>query len=910
MKKDRTPQTDFFHSHRPPLDAFFQPRAIAVIGATEREGTVGRTVLWNLLRFGFKGNVYPVNAKYESVLGAKSYPSLSAIEEKIDLAVIITPAKTVPGIIRECVEKGVQAAIIISAGFKEVGAEGARLEREIMTEAKGKIRIIGPNCFGVMNPSIGLNATFAADSAEPGSVGFITQSGALASAILDWSFREKVGYSKFVSVGSMLDVNWGDLISYLGDDPQTESILVYMESVGDAHSFLSAAREVSFVKPIIVIKPGRTPAASRAAASHTGALAGSDEVLDAAFRRTGVVRVKEISELFYLSELLSKQPRPKGPKLSILTNAGGPGVIATDALILNGGKLTELSTDTMKRLNEFLPAAWSHGNPVDILGDANPETYSKALEVLAQDPNSDGLLVILAPQAMTSPTSIAERLAPYAHTTGKPVIACWMGGRDVEPGIALLNNGQIPTFAYPDTAAKMFNYMWRYTYNLRGLYETPVLPSLSDPYSATAKKDGEALINSIRKSGRSILSEYESKKLLHIYGIPTVDTLLAQTADEAIEQAEKIGYPVVLKLHSEKITHKTDVGGVKLNLANADAVRKAFDDIKRGVTAKSKEPDAFLGVTVQPMVKLEGYELIIGSSIDEQFGPVLLFGTGGQLVEVFRDRALALPPLTTTLARRMMEQTVIYNALKGVRGRAPVDLASLEGLLVRFSDLVVEQPWIKEIDINPLLASHERLIALDARVILHSADMKEKDLPKPSIRPYPVQYISHWKTKKGEEVTFRPIRPEDEVQMVEFHKTLSERSVQQFFKQPLTLGERVAHDRLARICFPDYDREIAFVATTKDEKKNTDRIMAAGRLSKISSDGQGELGILVSDPFQKVGVGTECIKQLIHIGKEEQLHTLRAHILEDNNVMLTQCKKLGFKLSQPDNGMVLAEITL
>ncbi|MGC8794986.1 MAG: acetate--CoA ligase family protein, partial [Bryobacteraceae bacterium] len=690
MKKVKQPSVDsaqdILRLREHPLDVFFRPESVAVIGATENPGSVGRTVLWNLITSPFGGTVYPVNPRRASVLGVKAYPNIKAVPEKVDLAVVITPAPTIPGIIRECGEAGVRAAVVISAGFKEVGPEGAELERRVVEEArKARMRIIGPNCLGIMSPLTGLNATFARSMALPGNVGFISQSGALCTAVLDWSLREQVGFSAFISIGSMADVGWGDLIDYLGNDPRTHSILLYMETIGDARSFISAAREVALSKPIIVIKPGRTEAAARAAASHTGSLAGSDEVLEAAFRRSGVLRVNTIADLFYMAEVLAKQPRPAGPRLTIVANAGGPAVLATDALVLNGAEVAQLAPETMEALNKVLPPTWSHNNPIDIIGDADPERYAKALEIAARDPNSDGLLVILTPQAMTDPTRTAEMVRAYARVDNKPILASWMGGVEVAAGEEILNRAGIPTFPYPDTAARAFVYMWRMTYNLRGLYETPA--AVEDPKSEAGRLQAEQMIQQVRKQGRTILTEYESKRLLALYGIPTVEARVAPSEDEAVRHAEELGYPVVVKLHSETITHKTDVGGVALNLENADAVRAAWRRIQKSVSEKAGA-EHFLGVTVQPMVKLEGYELIVGSSIDPQFGPVVLFGMGGQLVEVFRDRALGLPPLTTTLARRMMEQTKIYTALKGVRGRKPVDLAALEQLLVRFSELV------------------------------------------------------------------------------------------------------------------------------------------------------------------------------------------------------------------------------
>lgn len=909
-KPTTDPAHDVLRAERRPLDVFFSPTTVAVIGATEKKDSVGRTILGNLVTSPFGGTVYPVNPNHANVLGIRAYPKIADIPESVDLAVIVTPAVTVPGIIADCAKAGVKAAVIISAGFKETGDAGVELERRVLEEARrGKMRIIGPNCLGVMRPPTGLNATFAGKIARAGSVGFISQSGALCTAVLDWSLRENVGFSAFISVGSMLDVGWGDLIDYLGDDPKTQSIVMYMETIGDARSFLSAAREVALSKPIIVIKPGRTDGAARAAASHTGSLTGSDDVLDAAFRRSGVLRVNSIAEVFYMAEVLAKQPRPKGPRLTILTNAGGPGVLAVDALLMNGGELAELSKETLDALNQILPLAWSHNNPIDVLGDAGAERYAKALEIAAKDPKTDGLLVILTPQAMTDATQTAEQLKPYAKTSGKPVIASWMGGADVARGEEILNHADIPTFPYPDTAARMFAYMWGYTYALRGLYETPSLSGREDvdaPDVARATK----LINGVRKSGRSLLTEFESKQLLAAYGIPTVDTRIAKDEAEAAKLAAEIGYPVVLKLYSQTITHKTDVGGVKLDLATAAAVKRAFTAIKKSVVEKAGAKH-FLGVTVQTMIKLDGYELILGSSLDPQFGPVLLFGTGGQLVEVFKDRALALPPLNVTLARRWMERTRIFTALQGVRGRPPVDLVALEQLLVRFSQLVVEQRWVKEIDINPLLVSPERLIALDARVVLHEPNVTEENLPKLAIRPYPTQYVNTAKLKDGTPIVIRPIRPEDEPLMVDFHHSLSEESVYLRYFHMIALGQRVAHDRLTRICFNDYDREIALVAEYEDPKTATRQILGLARLSKETGTDSAQFSMLISDNYQRRGLGTELLRRLVEVGREEGLKRITAEILPENLGMQAVCEKLKFSLKHSlGEGLVRAEIIL
>jgi acetyltransferase len=893
-----------------PLDAIFEPSAVAVIGATEKTGSVGRSVLWNLISSPFGGTVHPVNPTRSNVLGVRAYPKIGSVPEPVDLAVVVTPAPVVPGVIGECVEAGVKGAIIISAGFKEIGPEGAELERVVLEQAmRGRMRLIGPNCLGVMRPGRGLNATFATQIARRGTVGFLSQSGALCTAILDWSLRVDFGFSAFVSTGSMLDVGWGDLIDYLGNDPETRCIVIYMESIGDAAAFLSAAREVALTKPIIAIKAGHTDAAVKAVASHTGTLAGSEEVLDAVFRRVGVLRVNSVSQVFELAEVLAKQPRPRGPRLAIVTNAGGPGVLATDALIENHGQLASLSAQSVQALNGFLPAAWSHNNPVDILGDADPQRYAGALATVARDPNVDGLLVILTPQAMTDPTETARELQPYAKVSGKTVLASWMGGAAVEPGEQILDHAGIPTFAYPDAAAQIFTLMWRSFYNLQGLYETPSVPSGEEP-DTPSREAAEAIVATARDEGRIILTELESKRILESYGIPTVETRVAATEEDAVAAAGAIGFPVVVKLHSRTITHKTDVGGVQLNLTSSGAIRRAYRAIETAVGQRAG-PEHFQGVSVQPMIALDGYELIIGSSVDPQFGPVLLFGAGGQLVEVIKDRALGLPPLNSTLARRMMERTKVLTVLRGIRGRRGVDLAALEQLLVRFSQLVIEQRWIKEIDINPLLASPDRLVALDARVIVHASNVAEAALPRPAIRPYPIRYISSWTAKHGSRLVLRPIRPEDEPLLVTFHSTLSERTVSLRYFHTMKLSTRVAHERLTRICFIDYNRELALVADCRNPQTGDHEILGVGRICKLRGTNEAEFALVVSDRFQGQGLGTELLRRLIQIGRDEQIARIIGNILPENVAMKRICEKLGFHLThRVDEPMIEAEIDL
>ena len=908
------PAHDVLGHEQRALDAIFAPRTVALIGATDTPGSVGRAIFENLTGGTFKGRVFAVNPHRGTLLGHATYPTIAAVPERVDLAVVATPAATVPGVIRECVDAGVCGAIVISAGFKERGPEGAERERQVLAEARrerpgGPLRLLGPNCLGIMRPHIGLNTTFAALGAQPGNVAFVSQSGALCTAILDWSVRERVGFSAFVSTGSMLDVDWGDLIDYLGDDPRTQSILLYMETIGDARSFMSAAREVALNKPIIVIKAGRTPAAAQAAASHTGSLTGSDDVVDAAFRQCGVLRVDTLASLFYMAEVMSRQPRPRGPRLVILTNAGGPGVLAADALVGRGGALASLDQGTIDDLDRFLPEHWSHGNPIDILGDAGADRYGQALALAAKDPNTDGVLVIFAPQAIADPVEVASALRPFAQIRGKPILASWMGGPSVAAAVSVLNEANIPTFSYPDAAARAFYEMWRYDRTLRGLYENPVLPAGSDREVADRAVVSE-LLDGIRATGRTILSEAESKRLLAAYDIPVVETRIAATVEEAMAAADALGYPVVLKLHSETITHKTDVGGVHLRLPGADAVRGAFRAIEAAVRERASAAD-FLGVTVQPMIAADGYELILGSSIDPQFGPVLLVGAGGQLVEVLADRAVALPPLNTTLARRVLERTRIFAALEGVRGRRPVDSQALAELMVRFSQLVVEQRWIKELDINPLLASPDGLLALDARVVLYGPDVTAAELPRLAILPYPTQYAAPWTMRSGEQITIRPIRPEDEPAMVRFHERLSEQTVYTRYFHALKLDQRIAHERLVRVCFIDYDREMALVAVREHPALGEHQILGVGRLSRLHGVNQSEFAVLISDQYQGQGLGTELLWRLVAIGREQRLNRIVADILPENRGMQLVSKKAGFRLRHDfHEGVVKAELDL
>ena len=890
------------------LDFLFAPRGVAVVGASERPGSVGRKIVENLRHFG--GPVYPINPNHPTILGVQAFPTVASVGARVDLAVIATPAATVPAVMRDCALAGVKGAIILSVGFRECGPEGAQLERQIKEEAdRGGIRIVGPNCLGVMAPHTGLNATLAGALAHKGSIAFVSQSGALCAAILDWGYRKKLGFSAFVSVGSMHDVGWGDLIDHLGSDPNTQSIVIYMESIGDARSFLSAAREVAFRKPIIVIKVGRSEVAAKAVATHTGELTVSDEVLDAAFRRVGVLRVDTIEDLFELAQMVGKQPIPKGPRLAIITNAGGPGALAADMLVTRGGQLAQLSPETLAALESALPGTWSHGDPVDVLGDADEQRYAKAVELVANDANNDGILVILTPQVMTNPAATAAAMKPFAKIQRKPVLTSWMGGAEVEDARQRLADLGLPVFEYPDAAARAFCYMWQRSSNLRALYETPTLSTLSAGGS-TGRARASQIICAVQRSRRTLLTEFESKQLAAAYGIPTVETCVALKESEAEDAAERIGFPVAVKLHSQTLTHKSEVGGVHLDVRNRAGVRKAWKAIEKSVRGKAGK-EHFLGVTVQRLLPRSGYELILGSSVDQQFGPVILFGAGGELVDVFKDQALALPPLTANLARLVIERTKICAAMKGIRGRLPVDLQGLEQVLVRFSQLVAEQPRIKEIELNPLLVTRDLIVALDARVTLHEASVKDADLPRLAIRPYPFHYIKSERLKDGTPITIRPIRAEDEPLMVRFHKELSADTVYNRYFAFLKLEQRIAHDRLARLCFIDYDREMALVAERADPKTGVHEFIGIGRLVKQQHSNSGEFAVLVDDRWQGRGLGSMLLGMLVDVGREEHLLAVTGEILPENIAMKSVARRIGFSLHQPSGeGPIRAEIAI
>ena len=889
------------------LDKIFNPRSVAIVGASDEEGTVGYALMKNFTEHGFEGKVYPVNIRKTEILGLKAYQTVEQIPEPVDLAVIATPAKTVPDIVEQCGKAGIKGIIIISAGFKEIGPEGKALEDQIQ-EIKKKygLRIIGPNCLGVIRPSMRLNATFISKTPKPGNIAFISQSGALGSAILDWAIHENIGFSNFVSIGSMIDVDFGDFIDYFGTDPKTRSILMYIEGLTDARKFMSAARHFARTKPIIVVKAGKFTESAKAAASHTGSLTGEDIIYDAAFKRAGIVRVEEIADLFNCAEVLGMQPLPRGPNLGIITNAGGPGVMATDALIAKGGKLAKLSPKTMEILNNILPHYWSRGDPIDILGDARADRYKAVVEACLNDENIDGILIIYTAQAVTEPVEIANSIVELIKSRGyqsKTILTSFMGYGAVEEANRIFTENNIPTYSTPEQAIKTYLYMYQYKRNLELLYETPEeLPVDVAP----PKRPIMVTMRNAATENRELLIEAEAKKLLEYYNVPVVKTMVAQTADEAVNLASQIGYPVVLKILSPQIIHKTDAGGVVLDINSEAEVREAFERINK--KAKEYNPNAEIqGVTVQPMIKKQGYEVIIGAKTDPLFGPVILFGMGGIGVELFKDFAIGIPPLNQTLVRRMMEETKVHQLLKGYRNVPPANIRLLEGIVVQFSQMLLDFPQLKEVDINPLFINENEALAFDARIVIDRERVFQKVEPHQHlvISPYPKKYETLWKLRDGRTVLLRPIKPEDEPLWLEMFQNFSEESIRFRFFQII---KDTPHETRVRYCNIDYDREIAIVPElTEDGRK---KILGVARVSIEPDRKAGEIAFIVADPWQGLGLGTKMVDYTLEICKDMKIETVYALILPDNYRAISLMKKMGFTIEYSSEGTVRATLNL
>ncbi len=871
------------------LQYLFRPRSVAVIGASNTPNTVGAALMHNMLTSGYEGPVMPVNPRYEAVAGVLAYPDVASLPVAPELAIIATPAATVPRLIGELGERGTRAAIVISAGLGAIQDEqGGSLQQAMLDAARPHLlRIVGPNCLGVLAPACGINASFAHVGALPGKVALVHQSGALCTALLDWAHGNGIGFSHFVTIGDAADVDFGDLLDYLGSDPDAQAILLYMESLRSARKFMSAARAAARNKPVLVVKAGRVAEGARAAASHTGALAGADDVFDAAFQRAGMLRVFDSAEMFDAVETLAHTARSRGERLAILTNGGGPGVIATDALVLGGGRMAELAPATIEALDKLLPATWSHANPVDIIGDADGERYARALDVLIDDAGVDAVLVLNAPTAVALGVECATGVARVAREKAKggSVLTCWMGGHSAQQARRVLSQAGIPTYETPEAAVRAFMHLVRYRRNQQLLMETP--PSVPDSFKP-ATEAARLVIEGALATGRGVLTETESKAVLSAYGVPTVETRIVTTPADAARVSAEIGLPVALKILSHDISHKSDVGGVVLDLETPEAVHEAARAMLERI--ERLRPDARLdGFTVQKMVRRPGaHELIVGATTDPVFGPVVLFGQGGTAVEVVGDRAVTLPPLNLKLAREVVERTRVARLLAGYRDRPPADIDGVCQTLIKISQLVTDIAEIVEIDVNPVLAHAHGVLALDARIAVAPASSSGAE--RLAIRPYPSELEETFML--GDEVVLvRPIRPEDEPAHREFISALDPEDIRfRFFGQVRELP----HTQLARFTQIDYDREMAFIVTSKDENGKP-RTLGVVRTVTDPDNQAAEFAIIVASGLKRRGLGRFLLEKMIRYCRARGTREMVGEVLPDNERMLALTKRLGFR---------------
>ena len=872
------------------LDRLFAPRAIVVIGASEREGSVGRQMFENLRASGFGGPIYAVNPKHETVLGEVSHPNVGAVCKLVDLAVIATPAAAVPQLIRECGECHVRAAIVLSAGFSE-GREGAglQLEQAVLDAARQYgVRIVGPNCLGLMRPLIGLNATFSKNTALAGDLALVSQSGALCTAILDWATPHHIGFSAMVSLGDAADVDFGDVLDYLALDPHTRSILLYIEGIRHARGFMSGLRAAARLKSVIVVKAGRHGEAARAALSHTGALVGAEDVFDAALARAGAVRAGTVEQLFSAAQILASRYRASGPRLAIVTNAGGPGVLATDRAVELDLQLAVLGDATLAQLDQALPAHWSRGNPVDLIGDATPERYRAALAACLADDGVDGVLVMLTPQAMTQPVAAAQAVIEVAKTSDTPVLACWMGEQQVEPAWQLFSGAHLPYFRTPEAAVEAYAYLASYVRNQGLLLQVP------GPLAERSESDidgARLLIEGALAEGRTLLSTTESKALLAAFRIAVTPTVEAHSASEALVLAEAMGLPVAMKISSPDITHKSDVDGVRLNVATAQAVRATYQELVD--EARRLRPDARIhGVTIERMhPHRHGRELMVGMVRDAAFGPVIAFGAGGTAVEVLQDRAVALPPLNAHLSRRLIEHTRVAKLLGAFRNLPPANIDAIEAVLQRVSEMVCELPHLRELDINPLMADENGAVALDARVVVERPRAGNERYAHMAISPYPAHLATHWQLADGTDITVRPIRPEDARMEEGFVRALSPESRYFRFMQAL---QELTPAMLVRFTQIDYDREMALIAVR--EHQGAEEELGVARYT-VNPDGtSGEFGLVVADAWHNRGIGSRLLARLIDVAREQGLKQLDGEVLASNANMLALVAELGFAI--------------
>ena len=885
------------------LDSIFRPKRIALLGVSNDPKSVGGITLKNLVGGGFQGVVYPINPKREAVLGIPCYPDIESLPKVPDLAVIMTAAKQVPELVKQCGEAGIAGVIIMSAGFKESGIEGKRLEDEVKS-IKAKypyMRIIGPNCLGLIVPKNKLNVSFADGMAKQGHVAFISQSGALCTSVLDWAKEANIGFSYFVSIGNAMDVSFGDLIDYLGQDPNTKSIVLYVESLANARAFMSAARAFARKKPIIVYKSGRFPESAAAAASHTGALASEDNIYDAVFRRAGMARVYDFGDIFDFTDLIGRKRIPTGSGLAIVTNAGGPGVMATDSLISLGGKLVKLQDSTMDKLNDLLPDFWSHGNPVDVLGDAHPDRISSATQIVLDDDNVDAVLVILTPQAMTQPTETAKEISKLSNNTSKLIMAAWLGGSSMRDGIKVFTETGIAVYATPGQAIKAFMTLSDYANNLEMLLETPKEVPVEFSYKRLPlrKKIEKEIFSKTR-----LVSEDDSKKIINYYGIETTHPQLALSEEEAVTIANEKGYPVVLKIQSPDIFHKTDVGGVALDIRNDEMVRATYRNMLD--TVKKYKPEARIdGITVQVMVDTaNGVEMILGIKKDKLFGTVMLVGMGGTKAELFQDKRLEFPPLNEQLARQMLESLRIYPLLQGYRGSKPLNIDKLIEVLIRLSYLAADYPEIEELDINPIIVTPNDVIALDARIVIDKEIIGEQtiDYSHLVLRPYPERLIRPAKLKDGTKVLLRPIKPEDEEMWLEMLSNCSKESIYHRFRSDFHFN---SHEVASQFCFIDYDREMGIVAEIDFEGRK--KLIGVGRLIADPDLETAEYAVLITDEWQHKDLGHILTKFCLEIAKVAEVKRVAAETTRDNKGMITVFRKTQFKVHFNEDGTVTCE---
>ena len=883
------------------LDKLFNPHSIAVIGASNKPLSVGATVFDNLLRSDFSGNIFPVNPKHPTIQDIPCFSSVKEINQPIDLAVIVTPARTVAQILTDCGAKNIQNVIILSAGFGEIDEAGKLLEKKLVEIARQlNIRFIGPNCLGVMRPSIGLNATFESSPVLPGKLAFISQSGALVAAILDWAVDARIGFSTIVSVGNNADLGFGDILDYLALDNTTDCILLYIEGIRDARRFMSGLRAASRLKPVIVIKAGRNTQGSFAAISHTGAMIGADDVFDAALKRAGVVRVKSIKELFTAAEVFTSHSRVCGQRLAIVTNGGGAGVMAADFAADLNIKLPVLSQKTISKINAILPNHGASHNPVDILGDATPTRYYDVVDACLKDENCDAVLVILVPVAMSQPFEVAKLIITLSKQTTKPILACWMGQSLVQSSWKLFAKHKISCFSTPETAVEAFSYLADFYHNQQLLLQVPepiALPSQADVAGA------KQIIEHVQAAQKQILTTIESKAILAAFGIPVTETHLTTNANDAMSAAESVGFPVVMKINSPDITHKQDVGGVQLNITNVEAVREVFNQLMAHV--KQKRPDAqIIGVTVERMYKTANdRELMVGVLRDPVFGPIINFGAGGSLVEIMQDRALALPPLNQYLVRNLISRTHIARILGEFRNQPAVNIAAIENLLLRVSEMVCELPQIQEMDINPLIVNDKEIIAVDARIVIN-CDAPSTQYGHMAIHPYPNYLVSEWSLTDGTPLIIRPIRPEDANLEQDFVRNLSDKAKHFRFMGGLYELTPAMLERTTQI---DYDREMAILAIIKHGAED---IIVGIAQYVINPDMLScEFGLVVADQWQQKGVGHHLMTCLINVAQTKHLKVMEGSVLSANSDMLTMASHLGFSIEQDDGEPTLKIVT-